>query len=150
MSDHSRLKQRDITRSQSTADISHETIFLFNNTFQKAVLSNASGNELTLVPGSFVIRDTTTPTQVKPVTALRDFDDVIGIVSTDGALVISDGATADITYCTSGDIDEGLLSFPENTTLDSIPARGKKSFRDILGALGFTLYAVTNHTKFDN
>jgi hypothetical protein len=75
---------------------------------------------------------------------------VIGIlkVANGNTTTMLDAESIKATYCQSGDIDASLLIFPLGINLDSIV--GSKSVKDILTALGFVLFNVTEMTKFDN
>lgn len=73
---------------------------------------------------------------------------VIGILKIDGINTMADAASLKANYAISGDIDTSLLILPVGVTLDSIV--GSKALKDILTALGFVLYNVTETSKFDN
>jgi len=73
---------------------------------------------------------------------------VIGILKIEGINTMADAASLPANYCVSGDIDASMLILPVGVTLDSIS--GSKALKDILTALGFVLFNVTEMTKFDN
>jgi len=141
------ITQRNQTRSQSTADIRHKHVFLFNNTYQSAIFLNNTPGELTLKMGSLVVRNTASPAQVIPATT-DNLADVIGIVAVDDDFVLDTTETLDINYGTSGDVNENELVLPSGVTLDT--AVGNKTLRDVLNGQGFYLRKTTNNTKFDN
>lgn len=75
---------------------------------------------------------------------------VIGILKVPNGqtTLLANTESTKATYCISGDIDASLLVLPLGVTLDTIV--GSKSLKDILTALGFVLFNVTEMTKFDN
>jgi hypothetical protein len=73
---------------------------------------------------------------------------VIGVLKIDGINTMANAASLPANYALSGDIDTSLLVLPLGVTLDTIV--GSKALKDILTALGFVLYNVTETTKYDN
>ncbi len=144
------LNQRDSTKNQSTVDYSQRKIFLFNNRYQKGIFKNNTAGELVLKPGSLVLRNLVTPTQLIPAVAGATLVSVIGIVKLDGEIALAAGGTLDINFGISGDIDENELALPEGVTLDTIPTEGSQTLRDILQSRGFVLAGATENTKYDN
>jgi hypothetical protein len=145
------LNQRDATRNQSTVDYSQVKLFLFNNRYQTGLFKNNTGAELILKPGTLLLRDKATPTQVIPAIAGATLSDVIGIVKADGEIILATAGTLDINFGISGDIDENELVLPATVTLDTVPlTSGTRTVRDILQALGFVLSGSVQNTKYDN
>ncbi len=73
---------------------------------------------------------------------------VIGILKIEGINPMANAASLPANYCVSGDIDATMLILPLGVTLDTIV--GTKALKDVLTALGFVLFNVTECTKFDN
>lgn len=144
------VTQRDATRNQSTADYNCKRIFLFDNNYQDVVFKNNTAGDLVLKPGSLVLRDTATPSQVIPAVAGATLANVIGIVNIEEEVTLAAGATLNISMAISGEVDETHLELPDTVTLDAVPTSGTKSLRDYLQALGFSLKASVNNTKYDN
>lgn len=142
------IDQRDVTRNQSTADFSSNRVFLFDNTFHEGVFKNDTLGEITLKEGSFVRRDPANAAQLIPVIAGATLPNVLGIVKLDEDVVLQASETVNINYGIDGDIDETYLELPATVTLDTI--EGAKTFKDHLHALGFSLKASDQNTKFDN
>ena len=140
--------QRDITRNQSAFDVSHRHIFLFDNRYADTTFRNNTAGELTLEPGSLVLRDTGDATKVIPAITGATLADVIGIVSIESSIVLAAGEEANITYCFSGTVNKDYLVLPGADTLETLV--GNKTVSDILQALGLDLQGSTEHTKFDN
>ena len=140
--------QRNATNNQSTVDFVRENIFIFGNRFQTGTFINDSGAEATFTAGSLVLRDTTTANQIKPAVAGATLANVIGILATDGTIVLADdGTIEDANYCIKGDIDASLLQLPATVTLDTVPTGSAKNLRDILTDLGFVLFNVVENSK---
>lgn len=144
------LNKRDVTRNQSTADYGQKRIFLFNNRYQEGTFKNNTGAAYTLKPGTLVLRDTATPSQIIPAVAGATLANVIGIVKLDGEVAMATAETLDINFAISGDIDETHLELPAGVTLDTVPTDGSKTLRDILQGLGFVLQGSVQNTKYDN
>ncbi|RDY57706.1 hypothetical protein [Flagellimonas nanhaiensis] len=143
--------QRDNNRNQSTADISHKHIFLFDNKYSEGVFNNNTGGDYDLVPGTVVIRDTGDPTRVIPAIAGATLVNIVGVISTNETISgIATGTDVNVSYCHGGMVDQDLLILPGGVTLDTIPTSSSKTVGDILRALGFDLKSSTEHTKFDN
>ena len=142
--------QRDATNNQSTVDFLSSNIFMFDNRYQKGVFVNNTGGEATFKSGSLVLRDTTTPNQIKAAVAGPTLLGVIGILKLESDATLADGATKNVNYCIGGDIDEGLLELPDGVTLDTVPTGATKNLRDLLTDLGFVLHKVSEQTNFDN
>lgn len=143
-----KVTQRDNTRNQSTVDISHSHIFMGSNGFEEAIFKNNSGAELVLKPGSLVLRDAATPTQVVPAVADATIANTVGVIALEEEVTLADGDTLNINFCTTGKIDETKLSLPGAYTLDTVQAN--KTVKDHLNALGLELTATIDNTKFDN
>lgn len=143
-----KVTQRDNTRNQSTVDISHSHIFMGSNGFEEAVFLNNTGAELTLKPGSLVLRNGAAPLQIIPVVADATIANVIGVIAIEDEVVLADAATLNVNYCTKGKVDETLLELPGAYTLDTVQAN--RTVKDHLNALGFELVATVENTKLDN
>lgn len=144
--------QRNATLNQSTVDFERQNIWLSGNRYQTATFINDTGATADFASGSLVLRDTTTPGQIKPAIAGATLVDVIGILKTnaDGTISLEDDGTASVNYCIKGDIDASLLDLPSGVTLDTVPTDATKNLKDILTDLGFVLFNVTENSKFDN
>lgn len=143
-----KVTQRDNTRNQSTVDISHSHIFMGSNGFEESVFLNNTGAELTLKPGSLVLRNGAAPLQIIPAVADATIANVIGVIAIENEVVLADAATLNVNYCTKGKVDETLLSLPGAYTLDTVQAN--RTVKDHLNALGFELVATVENTKLDN
>lgn len=142
------ISQRDNTRNQSTLDIQHNRIFIGDNGYENAVLLNDTGAELTLKPGTLVLRDPAVAGQVIPAVIGATLANVIGVIATDEDNVMAIAGTLAINYCSTGKVDETKLVLPGATTLDTVVAG--KSVRDHLNALSLELAATIDNTKYDN
>tara|TARA_R110000822_G_scaffold123489_2_gene257883 strand:+ start:4778 stop:5224 length:447 start_codon:yes stop_codon:yes gene_type:complete len=143
--------QRDNTRNQSAADISHKHIFLFDNKFSDGIFNNNTGDDYTLKPGTVVIRDTAAPTKLIPAVAGATLANIVGVIATNSDIEdIADDADVEVPFCHGGTVDQGLLILPAGVTLDTVHTAGAKTVGDILRGLGFELRATVEHTKFDN
>lgn len=142
-----RTTQRNATRNQSTADFQRENLFLYENRYSEAVFKNNTGGNLNVESGILVIRNTASVGQILPTTSLT-LANIVGILKYDGDSVFADAATANVNYCTEGDIDAGLIVFPAGVTLDTVV--GSKILKDVLTDLGFVLFNVEEGSKFDN
>jgi hypothetical protein len=140
--------QRDATRNQSTIDITRKNIFTFGNRYRTAIFSNNTGGSLTINSGSLVLRHASLADTIIPAIAGATLANVIGILFVDGPLVLADGATANVNYCISGDVDAGLLTLPATVTLDTVV--GAKALKDILTDLGIVPNIVTEISKTNN
>lgn len=145
------INQRDNTKNQSSLDISHKHIFLFDNQYDDVVFNNNTGSAFELKPGLVVIRDTNNPTKVIPAVTGATLANIVGVISVDDSIAdIADGADVNATYCHGGTINKDLLILPDGVTLATVPVAGGKTVGDILKGLGFTLESVTENTKSDN
>jgi hypothetical protein len=143
--------QRDSTQNQSTADVSHKHIFLFDNKYSKGIFNNNTGGAYNLVPGTVVIRDAANPTKVIPAVSGATLINIVGVVAGMTDITgIANGADVNITYAHGGSINSALLVLPGGVTLNTVPAGSGKTVGDILEALGFDLESVTENTKTDN
>lgn len=142
------ITQRDNTRNQSTLDISHSHLFMGSNGFEESVFLNNTGAELTLKPGTLVLRNAANAAQILPAVADATIANVIGVIFIETEIVLAIGATINVNYCTKGKVDETLLFLPGAYTLDTVEA--SKTVRDHLNALGMELTATIDNTKFDN
>lgn len=143
--------QRTSTQNQSTADISHRHIFLFDNKYSEGIFNNNTGAAYDLKPGTVVIRNASAPTKVIPAVAGATLVNIVGVVAGMADVEgIADGADVDITYGHGGSINKNELILPDGVTLDTVPTGAGKTVGDILEALGFDLEAVTENTKTDN
>lgn len=142
------INQVDNTRNQSTAHYDCQSLFLFNNTYQEAVFNNTTAGVLELSAGTLVLRNATTPGQIKPAIAGATLADVIGVLKLEDPASLAAGETLPVNFCTGGDVDEALLQLPDGVTMDTIV--GQKTLRDILNGLGFSFKASTDNTKIEN
>ena len=142
-----KAEQVNVTGNHSTMQISHEHIFLFDNTYMSASLLNDTDVELTLIPGSLITRKSDDATKVVPATE-ETLANVIGIVSTDGNIVLAGAEETEITYALKGTVNKDLLSFPTGVTLETMV--NGKTLQDVLQGIGFQLEGAVEHTKFDN
>ena len=142
------INQRDVTRNQSTLDISHSHLFTGNNAFEESVFLNNTGAELTLEPGTLVLRNAANTAQILPAVADATIANVIGVIFIETEIVLAIGATLSVNYCTKGKVDETLLFLPDAYTLDTVA--GSRTVRDHLNALGMNLTATIDNTKYDN
>jgi hypothetical protein len=142
-----RTTQRNATRNQSTVDFQRENLFLFGNRYSEAVFNNNTGDNLNVESGILVIRNTAAAAQILPTTNLT-LASIIGILKYDGESVLEDADTTNVNYCTSGDIDAGLIVFPAGVTLNTVV--GTKILKDVLTDLGFVLFNVEEGSNFDN
>ena len=140
------------TTNQSTVNIERQNLWLSKNRYQTATFINDSGAEATFSSGILVLRDVSTPGQIKPAVAGETLVNVIGILKTnmDGSITLADDGTADVNYCYKGDIDASLITLPSGVTLETVPTGAAKNLRDILTDLGIVLFNVTEGSKFDN
>jgi len=138
---------RDVTRNQSTLDIAFRHAFLFNNKYDIATFSNATATEFTLQQLTLVKR-AANGVDVIPVEGATDLASVIGIVSTEGDVIVPANGTAEITFCHGGIINKDYLILPTGVTFTTVAAG--KSLTDILQGIGFSLEGVVENTKFDN
>lgn len=142
--------QRSATRNQSTVDYSVESLFLYNNRYQTATFENNTGDDATFKSGFLVLRNTSTPANIRPAIAGDTLANVIGILKLDTDTTLADAGTTPANYCISGDIDVNLLQLPATVTLDTVVGTTGKCLRDFLTDLGFVLKNVTENTNFDN
>tara|TARA_B100000953_G_C18015880_1_gene419266 strand:- start:864 stop:1310 length:447 start_codon:yes stop_codon:yes gene_type:complete len=138
------------TRNQSTVQYYRENIFLFGNRYQKGVINNASGADITVKRGQLVLRDTDNANGIKLAVAGATLVGVIGVLAIEDEIVIPNGGSVEVNYCIKGDIDSTLLQLPETVTLDTVPTGGNKNVRDLLTDLGFVLFKVNEQSKFEN
>ena len=144
--------QRNATLNQSTVDFERQNIWLSGNRYQTATFINDTEDTADFASGSLVLRDITTPDQIKPAIAGATLANVIGILKTnaDGTISLEADGTAAVNYAICGDIDASLLDLPSGVTLDTVPTGAAKNLKDILTDLGFVLFNVTENSKFDN
>jgi hypothetical protein len=103
---------------------------------------------LTIDSGSLVLRHASIADTIIPAIAGATLVNVIGILFVDGPLVLADGATANVNYCISGDVDGGLLTLPATVTLNTVTAG--KALKDTLTDLGIVANVVTEISKTNN
>lgn len=143
--------QRNSTRNQSTVDITRKSIFTYGNRFREAVLKNDTAGPLNFDSGSLVLRDPALADTIVPAIAGATLAQVVGVLFVSGGpITIAAGATANVNYCISGDVDGGLLTLPAATTLDTIVGTTGKALKDILMDLGIVPNVVTEIAKTDN
>lgn len=140
--------QRDATRNQSTVDITRKNIFTYGNRYRTAIFSNNTGADLIIDSGSLVLRHASLADTIIPAIAGATLANVIGVLYVDGPLTLANGATANVNYCISGDVDGGLLTLPATVTLDTVV--GAKALKDILTDLGIVTNVVTEISKTGN
>lgn len=141
-----KINQRDVTRNQSTLDITHSHIFIGCNSFEEAVFLNNTGADLILEPGTLMLRDASG--KVVPAVDDATIANVIGVIFLEEEVTVLDGAELNVNYATEGKLDETKLVLPGATTLDTVIAN--KTVKDHLNAVGFALTATINNNKLDN
>lgn len=141
------ITTRNVTRNQSTADISQDFGFLFDNRYRRnEVLNNPSADDpVTVAQFSLVCRDAATD-KVVPATA-ANLANIVGI-NASGETVLAASGNAPITYGTQGTIAENLIVLPAAVTMSTTV--GTVKLRDVLQRMGFDLQPVIENTKFDN
>ncbi|PXX26273.1 hypothetical protein C7967_11534 [Thalassospira sp. 11-3] len=144
------VEQTGATRNQSNLKISHKHIFLFDNKYAESIFNNNTGDTYTLKPGLVVIRNTAATTKVIPAVSGATLINIVGVVSTNDDIEMSDGSDANITICDGGVINKDLLILPSGVTLDTLIATHGITVGDKLRSLGFDLEGAVENTKFDN
>lgn len=143
-------EQNGATRNQSNLKISHKHIFLFDNQYSETIFNNNTGDAYTLKPGLVVIRNTSAPTKVVPAVAGATLINIVGVISTNDDIEMSDGSDANVTFCHGGVVNKDLLILPSGVTLDTVITDQGITVGDKLRSLGFDLEGAVENTKFDN
>lgn len=139
----------DSTRNQSTAKYSNEQFFISGSRYKKANFLNSSGADIQLEDGIMVMRDTTTVSNIKPITAEVDLPKFIGFAKYTGEKTVADAASLDnVNFAINGEVDSNLIVFPAGVTLDTVV--GDQTLGDLINGRGFVLTPVTELGVFDN
>ncbi len=148
------LAFRDVTRNQSTMDVTQRKVFLGNNYYQEADINNPAGSTITLKSGMIVQRDTTNAARVIPYVADNaDLDGIVGIlIMDDDTELAATTALSNINFAISGNVDETKLITSDGTAadLDTFVPTTTRTVRDALHKLGFKTIFTTENTKLDN
>lgn len=134
--------QRDANNNQSTVDYERRHIFLFGNRYGKVEITASA--DVALPIGTVITNEGAFGFTSE---ADNEIDGIIGVVS--HAVEILNGNTAEVNYCLSGELDQNLLILTGASSLQSTGASGK-TIEQVLNALGFVLFDVTENSKFDN
>lgn len=142
------LKQGINTRNQSTLDYTLRRVFIFNNRFEQATITNATA--VNLQSGMLVTRSATVAGGIELLTDIADVDKVIGILNVDPYIdnvPLKAGDTMGVTYCVSGSVDGTKLVDKANVALDLTVVTDGKSTLDYINALGiYTDITAVEHT----
>lgn len=142
------LKQGINTRNQSTLDYTLRRVFIFNNRFEQATITNAA--TVNLQSGMLVTRSATVAGGIELLTDIANIDKVIGILNVDpyvDSVPLKDGDTMGVTYCVSGSVDGTKLVSSANVALDLTVVTDGKSTLDYINALGiYTDITAVEHT----
>jgi len=113
------------------------------NSTNLAQTGTGPASVITIEPGSSAIAN-----GLIPVTS-ANLANTVGITAIDGSVVLGVNDSANINYCSKGEIDGNKLTLPAGVTLDTVV--GSKTLRDILEDLGLHIdTSSVEHTKFDN
>lgn len=142
------LKQGINTRNQSTLDYTLRRVFIFNNRFEQATITNATA--VNLQSGMLVTRSATVAGGIELLTDIANIDKVIGILNVDPYIdnvPLKAGDTMGVTYCVSGSVDGTKLVSSANVALDLTVVTDGKSTLDYINALGiYTDITAVEHT----
>ena len=150
------LTLRDVTRNQSTLDITVKNTFLGSNYFQEAAaLLNASGVAVIPKTGMLVSAATGAGSKVSPYVTNADADAIVGILIIDNLetdSLANAAELANVNYAISGNVNELFLVSSDGTAIDpdALVGATNKTLRHALQKLGFHLSAVVDNTKTDN
>lgn len=142
------LKQGINTRNQSTLDYTLRRVFIFNNRFEQATITNATAVDLQ--SGMLVTRSATVAGGIELLTDIANIDKVIGILNVDpyvDSVPLKESETMGVTYCVSGSVDGTKLVSSANVALDLTVVTDGKSTLDYINALGiYTDITAVEHT----
>jgi hypothetical protein len=124
-------------------------LFLWNNRYDKATFSNASGDTVTLAAGTLMGRIATTQKVVALDSSASDGSQFpVGILASD--YIVEDGDSVDVTYCVAGDVAEELVILAYGDEFST--AISGRSIRDRIASdtVGIKLVTTEELTDFDN
>ena len=124
----------DYTTGANVAGVVLFTATTAGNKTDLAQTGTGAASTITISNGSSAVAN-----GLIPVTS-GNLANIIGISFVDDTTLAEDQSVY-THYATSGDIDEGLISFPSGVSMDTIV--GAKNLRDVLTDLGFNCNAVT-------
>ena len=136
----------NVTRNQSTATYNSSNLILFEPKYGPEILyKNTTGASLEATSGLLVVRDVSTPGQLKSATS-ANLADVVGVLLINDTKTLANNATVNAQYLIGGEIDATQLILPSTITLDTVVGT-TKFLRDVLSDLGFKLQNIVEHSK---
>ena len=139
---------RNGSRNQSTADYSRQQLFISGDRYYESIIKNPEAEDILIESGLLVMRDATDTTKILPITTVGDLPKVIGISFVNGEVTLAQNEETNINYAYTSEIDGEYLVLPSGVTVATLV--GDKSLKDLLTGLGFTIFNVTENSKFDN
>lgn len=137
------------TGQQVTIQTDLRKIFIGNNKYDTASLTNSTGAAITYLQGTVMGRIATTNLIVPMTSAAIDGSAVpIGILADN--YTVAAGATQVMTYCVSGDVVTALVLLTGADTMTTVVAL--QTIYDRIGSfcVGVKLQKSTSQTTFDN
>ncbi len=142
---------QEVVRTSNQLFTNYDTrkIFIWNNSYQKGMLSNGSGASVDFQAGTLLGRVSANGNLVALASGATDGSNLpVGILAQD--ITIADGATAEVQYCVSGEVDQNEFIFDGTDTLDTVVTGKRLVDRIASDTAGIILRTADNLTEFDN
>ena len=135
--------------SQLNTDYNFAKVFIFQNDYKKATYTNSTGASVDLAIGTVLGKVTASGKLLPLVAAAVDGSKYpVGVLAK--TITVANGASADLTYCVGGHVDQNLLVFNAAETVDTV-VDGKTLGDRLLGdTLGIYPVITSENTNFDN
>jgi len=144
-----KVEQSNVTRNQSTATYTLESLFLFDNRYDEKTFNNTTAvAEVTLLPGHLLFK--LSATDVDLLNGAANIANVVGIAAVGEENIVADAGTLNINMAIKGEVSEEGIILPAGVTLDTVIPTTQLTLRDRLNELGFHLVSGVENTKSDN
>ena len=144
-----KVEQSNVTRNQSTATYTLESLFLFDNRYDEKTFNNTTAvAEVTLLPGHLLFK--LSATDVDLLNGAANIANVVGIAAVGEENIVADAGTLNINMAIKGEVSEEGIILTGGVTLDTVIPTTQLTLRDRLNELGFHLVSGAENTKSDN
>lgn len=145
----SEMTTRNATQNFIAADTTRQKAFIFNNEFEIGSLLNATAGALTYKVGTLLGRVAASNELVPLTSAAVDGSALpVGILAEE--VTLAAGASTDVNFCISGDVDSGVLILQGADALTTVVDLKTINDRIKSDTQGIRLVAVTDGTFYDN
>lgn len=132
-----------------TINYTATSVFIFGNDYHSGEYANSSGASVTITLGDVLGKIGTSGNIVPLNTGATDGSQLpIGIAAE--TITVADGGSSDITYCISGEVNEGAVNVAGSSTLDTVVSNRRIRDRLQSDTLGIQLITSTDLTDHDN